>query len=124
MTRALSEQEIVRRESLQQLRDLGVDPYPAAMFEVNTTSKKIKENFKEGDVLDVVLGGRLMSRRIMGKASFAEIQDSEGRIQIYVNRDEICEAEDTTMYNSVFKKLLDIGKTKVIFKQIFKQIFK
>ena len=109
MTRALSEQEIVRRESLQQLRDLGVDPYPAAMFEVNTTSKKIKENFKEGDVLDVVLGGRLMSRRIMGKASFAEIQDSEGRIQIYVNRDEICEAEDTTMYNSVFKKLLDIG---------------
>ena len=109
MTRALSEQEIVRRESLQQLRDLGVDPYPAAMFEVNTTSKKIKENFKEGDVLEVVLGGRLMSRRIMGKASFAEIQDSEGRIQIYVNRDEICEAEDTTMYNSVFKKLLDIG---------------
>ena len=103
MTRALSEQEIVRRESLQQLRDLGVDPYPAAMFEVNTTSKKIKQNFKEGDVLDVVLGGRLMSRRIMGKASFAEIQDSEGRIQIYVNRDEICEAEDTTMYNSVFK---------------------
>ena len=109
MTRALSEQEIVRRESLQQLRDLGVDPYPAAMFEVNTTSKKIKENFKEGDVLEVVLAGRLMSRRIMGKASFAEIQDSEGRIQIYVNRDEICEAEDTTMYNSVFKKLLDIG---------------
>ena len=109
MTRALSEQEIVRRESLQQLRDLGVDPYPAAMFEVNTTSKKIKENFKEGDMLDVVLGGRLMSRRIMGKASFAEIQDSEGRIQIYVNRDEICEADDTTMYNSVFKKLLDIG---------------
>ena len=109
MTRALSEQEIVRRESLQQLRDLGVDPYPAAMFEVNTTSKKIKQNFKEGDMLDVVLGGRLMSRRIMGKASFAEIQDSEGRIQIYVNRDEICEAEDTTMYNSVFKKLLDIG---------------
>ena len=109
MTRALSEQEIVRRESLQQLRDFGVDPYPAAMFEVNTTSKKIKQNFKEGDVLDVVLGGRLMSRRIMGKASFAEIQDSEGRIQIYVNRDEICEGEDTTMYNSVFKKLLDIG---------------
>ena len=109
MTRALSEQEIVRRESLQQLRDLGVDPYPAAMFEVNTTSKKIKQNFKEGDVLEVILAGRLMSRRIMGKASFAEIQDSEGRIQIYVNRDEICEAEDTTMYNSVFKKLLDIG---------------
>ena len=109
MTRALSEQEIVRRESLQQLRDLGVDPYPAAMFEVNTTSKKIKQNFKEGDVLEVILAGRLMSRRIMGKASFAEIQDSEGRIQIYVNRDEICESEDTTMYNSVFKKLLDIG---------------
>jgi lysyl-tRNA synthetase class 2 len=109
MTRALSEQEIVRRKSLQQLNDLGVDPYPAATFEVNTTSKQIKENYKEGDILEVFLAGRLMSRRIMGKASFAEIQDSEGRIQIYVNRDEICEGEDKIMYNSVFKKLLDIG---------------
>ena len=90
MTRALSEQEIFRRKSLQELRDLGIDPYPAVMFDINTTSKQIKANYKEGEALEVVLAGRLMSRRIMGKASFAEIQDSEGRIQIYVNRDEIC----------------------------------
>ena len=109
MTRVLSEQELVRRESLQKLRDLGVDPYPADLFDVNTTSKQIKEKYKEGEELNVVLAGRLMSRRIMGKASFAELQDSDGKIQIYVNRDEICEGEDKTMYNTVFKKLLDIG---------------
>jgi lysyl-tRNA synthetase, class II len=109
MTRVLSEQEIVRRESLQKLRDLGVDPYPADLFDVNTTSKQIKEKYKEGEELNVVIAGRLMSRRIMGKASFAELQDSDGKIQIYVNRDEICETEDKTMYNTVFKKLLDIG---------------
>ena len=109
MTRALSEQEIVRRESLQKLRDLGIDPYPAHMFDVDCTSKKIKENYKEGEEHSVVIAGRLMSRRIMGKASFVELQDSVGRIQIYVNRDEICEGEDKTMYNIVFKKLLDIG---------------
>ncbi len=109
MTRVLSEQELVRRESLQKLRDLGVDPYPAEMFDVNITSKQIKEKYKEGEELNVVLAGRLMSRRIMGKASFAELQDSDGKIQIYVNRDEICEGEDKTMYNTVFKKLLDIG---------------
>ena len=109
MTKALTEQEIIRRDSLQQLRDLGVDPYPAAMFEINTTSKEIKKTYKEGDVLEVMIAGRLMSRRIMGKASFAEIQDSDGRIQIYVNRDEICELEDKNLYNIVFKKLLDIG---------------
>ena len=109
MTRVLSEQELVRRESLQKLRDLGVDPYPADLFDVNTTSKQIKEKHKEGEELNVVLAGRLMSRRIMGKASFAELQDSDGKIQIYVNRDEICEGEDKTMYNTVFKKLLDIG---------------
>ena len=109
MTRALSEQEIFRRKSLQELIDLGIEPYPAAMFDINTTSKQIKANYKEGDILEVVLAGRLMSRRIMGKASFAEIQDSGGRIQIYVNRDEICKGEDKVMYNSVFKKLLDIG---------------
>ena len=109
MTRVLSEQEIVRRESLKELRGLGIDPYPAELFEVNTTSKQIKENYKEGAVLEVTLAGRLMSRRIMGKASFAEIQDKDGRIQIYVNRDQICEGEDKKMYNSVFKKLLDIG---------------
>ena len=109
MTRVLSEQELVRRESLQKLRDLGVDPYPADLFDVNTTSKQIKEKYKEGEELNVVIAGRLMSRRIMGKASFAELQDSAGKIQIYVNRDEICETEDKTMYNTVFKKLLDIG---------------
>jgi len=109
MTRALSEQELVRRESLQKLRDLGVDPYPADLFEVNITSKQIKEKYNDGEELNVVIAGRLMSRRIMGKASFAELQDSDGKIQIYVNRDEICETEDKTMYNTVFKKLLDIG---------------
>jgi len=109
MTRVLSEQELVRRESLQKLRDLGIDPYPADLFDVNTTSKLIKEKYKEGEELNVVIAGRLMSRRIMGKASFAELQDSDGKIQIYVNRDEICETEDKTMYNTVFKKLLDIG---------------
>ena len=109
MTIVLSEQELVRRESLQKLRDLGIDPYPANLFDVNITSKQIKEKYKEGEELNVVMAGRLMSRRIMGKASFAELQDSEGKIQIYVNRDEICETEDKTMYNTVFKKLLDIG---------------
>jgi lysyl-tRNA synthetase class 2 len=109
MTRALSEQEIIRRESLQKLRDLGIEPYPAAKFDVNSTSKQIKENYKEGEELEVVIAGRLMSRRIMGKASFAELQDTDGRIQLYVNRDEICEGEDKTIYNTVFKKLLDIG---------------
>ena len=109
MTRALSEQEIIRRESLQKLRDLGIEPYPAAKFDVDITSKQIKEKHKEGEELNVVIAGRLMSRRIMGKASFAELQDANGKIQIYVNRDEICEGEDKTMYNTVFKKLLDIG---------------
>ena len=109
MKRALSEQELVRRESLQQIIKLGINPYPAELFEVNYNTRKIKEDFKEGDALEVTIAGRLMSRRIMGKASFAEIQDSDGRIQIYVNRDEICLDEDKTMYNSVFKKLLDIG---------------
>ena len=108
MNRVLSEQELVRRESLQKLRDLGVDPYRADLFDVNTTSKQIKEKYKEGEELNVVIAGRLMSRRIMGKASFAELQDSDGKIQIYVNRDEICETEDKTMYNIVFKKLLHL----------------
>ena len=108
MKRELSEQEIIRRESLKKLKELGIDPYPSAIFEVNTTSKKIIKNYKDNEELEVVIAGRLMSKRIMGKASFAEIQDSEGRIQVYINRDEICE-EDKTMYNTVFKKLLDIG---------------
>jgi len=109
MKKLHSDQENARRESLDALKELGIDPYPAAMFDVNTTSTKIKESYNEGDELNVTIAGRLMSRRVMGKASFAELQDSRGRIQIYVNRDEICEAEDKTLYNKVFKKLLDIG---------------
>ena len=109
MQRSLSEHEIVRRESLKKLKDLGINPYPAEMFEINTTSKKIRKQYKEGQASEVVLAGRLMSRRVMGKASFAELQDTDGRIQLYVNRDEICYGEDKKMYNVVFKKLLDIG---------------
>ena len=107
MSLHLSEQEQVRRESLQKLRDLGIDPYPAALYPVDTLSTDINSSFEEGK--KVIAAGRLMSRRIMGKASFAEVQDSEGRIQLYLNRDEICEGEDKTLYNDVFKKLLDIG---------------
>ena len=103
----ISEQGQIRREKLKALRDLGIDPYPAALFTVNTDSKSIKENFSEGK--KVIIAGRLMSRRIQGKASFAELQDSKGRIQLYFNRDEICEGEDKTFYNEVYKKLLDIG---------------
>ncbi len=109
MSQEFTEQEIVRRESLKKLRDLGINPYPSEMFNVNIKSKSIKQNYKQGDDLEVVIAGRLMSRRIMGKASFAELQDADGKIQIYVNRDEICEGDDKTMYNTVFKKLLDIG---------------
>ncbi len=103
----LSEQELVRREKLEKLRALGINPYPADLFPVSHTSKQIKSDFKEGK--QVVVAGRLMSRRIQGKASFAELQDSEGRIQVYFNRDEICQNEDKTLYNDVYKKLLDIG---------------
>jgi len=105
----LSEQEIVRRQSLQELRDMGIDPYPAAEFPVNAYSDDIKANFKEDEKRNVVVAGRLMSHRVMGKASFAEIQDSKGRIQIYITRDDICPGEDKTLYNNVFKRLLDIG---------------
>jgi lysyl-tRNA synthetase class 2 len=103
----LSEQELQRRESLQKLRDLGIDPYPAALFPVDAFATEIKKNFEEGK--EVCLAGRMMSQRIMGKASFAELQDSSGRIQVYFNRDEICPEEDKTLYNEVFKKLLDLG---------------
>lgn len=92
------------------MRELGIDPYPAALFPVNAYAKEIKESYKEGqEKREVVLAGRLMSRRIMGKASFAELQDSTGRIQVYINRDEICPGEDKELYNTVFKKLLDIS---------------
>ncbi|QYJ68465.1 lysine--tRNA ligase [Flavobacterium litorale] len=103
----LSEQEIIRREKLDALRKLGINPYPANLFPVNHTSKQVKNDYVEGK--KVIVAGRLMSVRIQGKASFAELQDSEGRIQLYINRDEICTGEDKTKYNEVFKKLLDLG---------------
>ncbi|MGV0828484.1 lysine--tRNA ligase [Empedobacter brevis] len=103
----LSEQEIIRREKLQQLRDLGVEPYPAEEFVVTSNSKEIKEKYEEGKV--VKLAGRLMSVRVMGKASFAELQDSEGRIQVYISRDDISSSEEGIEYNTIFKKLMDIG---------------
>ncbi|MCC4212856.1 lysine--tRNA ligase [Leeuwenhoekiella parthenopeia] len=103
----LSEQEQIRREKLAELRKLNINPYPADLFPVDHTATQIKKNFEEGK--KVVIAGRLMSRRIQGKASFAELQDSTGRIQVYFNRDEICPGEDKTHYNDVYKKLLDIG---------------
>ena len=111
MHRELSEQEIVRRESLQKLLDLGINPYPSDLFDVNISATEIKKNYNSDklDYKNIQIAGRLMSRRVMGKASFAELQDSTGRIQLYFNRDEICPDEDKTMYNTVFKKLLDIG---------------
>ena len=104
---ALSEQEQIRREKLAELRKLNINPYPAEGYEVKDTTKSIKQNFEEGK--KVKLAGRLMARRIQGKASFAELQDAEGRIQVYFNRDELCLGEDKTLYNEVYKKLLDIG---------------
>ncbi|MCH5234894.1 MAG: lysine--tRNA ligase [Muribaculaceae bacterium] len=107
----LNEQEIGRRNSMQALRDRGIEPYPAKEFPVTGYSKEIKENFKDDQEpkREVSVAGRIMSRRIMGKASFLELQDSEGRIQVYVSRDDICPGEDKDFYNVVFKKLLDIG---------------
>jgi len=103
----LSEQEIIRREKLDALRNLGINPYPANLYPVDTTSKQVKNDFSEGK--KVVAAGRLMSIRVQGKAAFAELQDSEGRVQVYINRDEICPGEDKTLYNEVFKKLIDLG---------------
>ena len=106
----LSEQEIERRQSLQELRDMGIEPYPAAEFPTNAFSEDIKNDFKDEDEKrEVVIAGRMMSRRVMGKASFVELQDSKGRIQVYITRDDICPEEDKTLYNTVFKRLLDIG---------------
>ena len=105
----LSEQEIGRRQSLQELRNMGIDPYPAAEFPVNATSEDIKANFKDDEKREVTIAGRLMGKRIMGKASFAELQDGKGRIQLYISRDDLCPGEDKDLYNKVFKKLLDIG---------------
>ena len=103
----LSEQEVVRREKLVKLRALGINPYPADLFPLDSNSKEIKNDYAEGK--KVIIAGRLMSINIQGKASFAQLQDGEGRIQVYFNRDEICTGEDKTMYNDVFKKLLDLG---------------
>ncbi|TFH34580.1 MAG: lysine--tRNA ligase, partial [Bacteroidia bacterium] len=107
----LSEQEQIRRDSLAEIRALGIDPYPAAEFMTNAFSTDILDRFddEKKNYPDVSIAGRIMSRRIMGKASFVEIQDSRGRIQVYVNRDEICPGEDKTLYNTVFKRLLDMG---------------
>ena len=111
MEQNFSEQELLRRESLAKIRELGIDPYPAALYPVNASAQSIADGFDpdKNNMQDVCLAGRLMSRRIMGAASFAELQDESGRIQLYLNRDEICPDEDKTMYNTVFKKLMDIG---------------
>ena len=107
----LSEQEVVRRNSLEELRRIGVDPYPAQEYKVDAYAKEIKENFADdaAEIRNVSVAGRIMSRRIMGKASFIELKDSTGRIQIYISRDDICPGENKDLYNVVFKKLLDIG---------------
>lgn len=111
MYQELSEQEIIRRESLKELRELGINPYPAEAFHVNITTAEILENFPKDNTLyqEISIAGRIMTRRIMGAASFVDLQDSTGRIQLYIKRDEICEGEDKTLYNTVFKRLLDIG---------------
>lgn len=114
----LSEQEIIRRNKLSELQKLGIDAYPAAEYTITHSTQSIKNNFKEGE--KVKIAGRLMSRRIQGKASFAELQDSDGRIQVYFNRDEICTGEDKTLYNEVYKHLLDIGDIIGIEGELFK----
>jgi len=118
----LSEQEQIRRDSLAELRKLGIDPYPAAEYKTNVFATEILENFipEKNNYKDVCLAGRIMSRRIMGNASFAEIMDSSGRIQIYVRRDDICSGEDKTNYNTVFKHLLDIGDIIGVKGHVFK----
>jgi len=114
----LSEQELVRREKLNKLIELGIDPYPAALFPVKDYSAEIHNNFSDGKL--VTVAGRLMSRRIQGNASFAELQDSKGKIQLYLNRDEICDSDDKSKYNEVYKKLLDIGDIIGIEGKLFK----
>ena len=117
---ALSEQEILRREALVELRNLGIEPFPANEFTVSALSKQIFDNFEAFEGKEVTLAGRLMGKRIMGKASFAELKDSEGRIQVYISRDEVSNDEEKTMYNVVFKKLLDIGDFIGIRGRVFK----
>ncbi len=121
-TRELSEQEIIRRNSLNKLRELGIDPYPAAEYKTSHSTQQIKKIFTDNNEtqFDVVIAGRMMNQRIMGKASFAELQDESGRIQLYVNRDEICPGDDKTLYNDVFKKLLDLGDIIGVKGHVFK----
>jgi len=115
---SLSEQEIIRREKLQKLTELGINAYPAEEYNVTDTAEYLKVAYEEGK--KVKIAGRLMSRRIQGKASFAELQDASGRIQVYFNRDEICPDEDKTLYNEVYKHLLDIGDIIGIEGEMFK----
>ena len=117
-TSQLSEQEVQRREALGKLRDLGIEPYPAALYPVTHKSEEIKSNYEEGK--KVVIAGRIMRKKIQGKAAFGEIQDSDGRIQVYFNRDEICPGDDKTLYNEVFKRLLDLGDFVGIEGELFK----
>ena len=119
---SLSEQEEQRRKSREEIIDLGIDPYPSETFDINTSSQEIKDNFdeKKKNFQDVSISGRIMSRRVMGSASFAEIQDSKGKIQIYVRRDDICEGDDKTLYNTIFKKKLDLGDIIGITGYVFK----
>ena len=106
----LSEQEINRRKNLDEIRSLGIDPYPAAEFPTNAFSTDIRENFQDdAPARPVCIAGRIMSKRIMGKASFVELQDSKGRIQVYITRDDICPTENKDLYNTLFKRLLDLG---------------
>ncbi len=119
---SLSEQEEQRRKSREEIIDLGIDPYPSETFDINTNSQEIKDDFdeKKKNFQDVSISGRIMSRRVMGSASFAEIQDSKGKIQIYVRRDDICEGDDKTLYNTIFKKKLDLGDIIGIKGYVFK----
>eukprot|EP01132_Coremiostelium_polycephalum_P016253 gene16253-19562_t len=111
MSTGLSELELLRRNSLSQLRELGIEPYPAEAFEINANAADILANYERDKTAykNISIAGRIMSRRIMGSASFVELQDSTGRLQIYLKRDDLCPGEDKTLYNTVFKKLLDLG---------------
>src|SRR5579871_5401804 len=104
----LSEQESIRRQSLEEMMKLGVNPYPADLFEINITSDEFGKNYALLEGKDLSFAGRIMSRRVMGNASFIELQDETGRIQVYLRRDDLCPGDDKTLYNTVFKKLLDI----------------
>ena len=117
----LSDQERQRREELSQLRELGIDPYPADLFEVNTQAAEIHEKFEEGstEFESVTLAGRIINQQVMGKASFAKLQDSSGVVQLYVARDTICPGEDKTLYNTVFKKLISLGDFVGISGEVF-----